>query len=118
MKEIQFDKDGFDRSYEEFDSDTKVLYGDTSCFVAGCNPDLGITLIGKDTDPPVYILCLHGPLSQRYKILGFSGPHPQHYKHTFNILVNFIKAGKIPEIALKGQVSNNKPTAESCPFAQ
>ncbi len=91
------------------------------CIVAGCEYDIGITLVRK-SDKNSYILCYQGPSSPKRK--DHNKENLVMYKEIFNKTVEQIKNGIVyPHITeeiiakfMPGRTVSEGPTVEKCAF--
>lgn len=106
--------EGKEVEYNYIDGET------TTAIVAGCDYDIGITLVEKG-NPKNYLFCTPGPCSpnglDQYPIDGFES-----YDEEFFNMVEQLKVGKVsPPDAVKDNpwllvCGGVGPSAETCPF--
>lgn len=117
MSEDYSELEGLEVDYE---TGTRTIKG----IVAGCEPGLGISIVGKD-DPSLYLYCLVGPDSPQWKKMN--NKQTKNFDKAFQRIVEAIKQGKIPNglcddifkyksSYLNVIMGSNNPTTDDCAF--
>jgi len=110
MQTIKFEED--DRTYE--------------AIVAGCDYDIGITLVNKE-DPDEYLLCCVGPLDPRVTKGEMVEWPEEEWRQLFEYVSTCIGKGvfsskefreKLLAIGAQRHLGWDPPTEETCPFNQ
>lgn len=114
------------RSYPELEG--RVIIWSNSCLnegkeyeavVIGCDYHIGITIVDKH-DKDVYLTCINGPLSPRYKDKSVSKCELQEYDKKFKLILLMIAEGfydtDIKRISLKEGYPDCNTEMNTCSF--